>query len=153
MTRPVRDDVELRPVRPEDLAEHFAQQADPASAAMAAVPIRDRQAFEAHWASLLPNPDCLLRSIVVDGAVVGSAVSFVRDGERHIGYRIAQQHWGKGIATAALGRLLDEVRERPLVATVAEHNRASLRILERHGFVRVGEVRDGDLRLFVLRLR
>jgi RimJ/RimL family protein N-acetyltransferase len=148
----VREDVDLRPVLPGDLDVHFEQQRDPASSAMAAVPARDRSAFDAHWATILDDPTTVLRSVVVGDVVVGSALSFLRDGERHVGYRIGREHWGRGIATAALGRLLEQLRERPLTATVAEHNVASLRVLEKHGFVRAGEQHDGQLRLVVLRL-
>jgi RimJ/RimL family protein N-acetyltransferase len=42
------------------------------------------------------------------------------------------------IATAALELLLSEIPERPLFATVAEHNTGSLRVLEKCGFERRG---------------
>ena len=56
------------------------------------------------------------------------------DGEDAIGYWIAKEHWGRGIASRALELLLQEVPRRPLVARVARHNGASLRVLERCGF-------------------
>lgn len=142
----------LRSVRPEDLDVHFEQQADPESTAMALVGPRDRAAFDAHWSQLLANPEVVLRTIEADGQVVGSALSFVRDGERHVGYWVGREHWGRGIASAALGLLLAELAERPLVATVAGHNAASLRVLEKHGFTRAAALDDGDARILVLRL-
>src|SRR3954447_19935341 len=141
-------DVRLREVLPGDLPIHFEQQRDADSTALAAVPPRDREAFDAHWAKLLADDSVVLRSILADGEVVGSALSFVRDGERHVGYWVGREHWGRGIASVALGLLLDELTERPLVATVATHNRASRRVLEKHGFSVVG----GDAALLVLRL-
>jgi RimJ/RimL family protein N-acetyltransferase len=84
--------------------------------------------------------------------VAGSVLSFVRDGQRQVGYWIAREHWGKGVATAALTQLLGEVCERPLFARVAAGNHGSLRVLEKCGFQSVGEERDGDVRLLVLRL-
>ena len=138
----------LREVLPADLPVHFEQQRDPESVALAAVPARDREAFDAHWAKLLADDTVVLRSIVVDGEVVGSALSFARDGERQVGYWIGREHWGRGIASRALPLLLAELPERPLHATVAAHNPASVRVLEKSGFTRVGE-RDGVL---VLRL-
>jgi RimJ/RimL family protein N-acetyltransferase len=145
--------VHLREVRAGDLPIHFAQQCDPDSNALAAVPARDRRAFDAHWAKLLADPDVVLRTVVADGEVAGSALSFVRDGRRQVGYWIRREHWGRGIATAALGLLLVAVAERPLHATVAAHNAASLRVLEKCGFAVVGEVReDHGVRLRVLRL-
>jgi RimJ/RimL family protein N-acetyltransferase len=55
-----------------------------------------------------------------------------------VGYWIGEPHWGKGIATLALGALVrhafanyDLVR---LYATVFEPNQASARVLEKNGF-------------------
>ncbi len=52
-----------------------------------------------------------------------------------IGYWIARDFWGKGIATHALALLLREVSLRPLYAHVATTNEASLRVLQKSGFV------------------
>jgi RimJ/RimL family protein N-acetyltransferase len=140
--------VHLREVRADDLPIHFEQQRDQESNALAAVPARDRQAFDAHWAGLLADPDVLLLTVVADGEVAGSALSYIRDGRRQVGYWIARERWGKGIASQALAQLLDELGERPLYATVAADNGASLRVLEKHGFARID--RQGDV--LVLRL-
>jgi RimJ/RimL family protein N-acetyltransferase len=140
--------VHLREVRADDLPIHFAQQRDPESNALAGVPARDREAFDAHWAELLADPGVVLRTVVADGEVAGSALSFVRDGRRQVGYWIGREHWGRGIASRALALLLDELAERPLYATVAAHNAASLRILSTHGFERVDRRDD----VVVLRL-
>src|SRR4029077_6096778 len=102
-----------------------------------AVPARDRPAFDAHWAELLADPGVVLLTVVADGEVAGSALSFVRGGRRQVGYWIARAHWGKGIASLALAQLLDELPERPLYATVAAHNGASLRVLEKQGFAQI----------------
>ena len=136
--------VQLRPVRPEDLDEHYAQQADPAASGLAAVASRDRAAFDAHWARLLADDTVVLRSVVADGEVVGSALCFGEPQDRRVGYWIARRHWGRGLATEALGLLLAEVAERPLHATVAVRNAASVRVLERHGFVRVATTTGDD---------
>jgi RimJ/RimL family protein N-acetyltransferase len=79
-------------------------------------------------------------------------LSFVRDGERQVGYWIARDRWGRGIATAALTALLEQVTERPLCARVAAHNRGSLRVLEKCGFRLVGEERQEHVAVCVLRL-
>src|SRR4051812_30962 len=112
-------DVRLRQVLPEDLPVHFEQQRDPASVALSGVAARDREAFDAHWAKLLADDTVILRSIVADGEVVGSALSFVRDGRREVGYWIGRGHWGRGVATAALALLIEDVPDRPLFALVA----------------------------------
>jgi RimJ/RimL family protein N-acetyltransferase len=55
-------------------------------------------------------------------------------------YWIAREHWGKGIATKALGMFLRDARmqRRPLNASAARDNIASLRVLEQCGFVLIG---------------
>jgi RimJ/RimL family protein N-acetyltransferase len=134
----------LREVIPADLPIHFEQQRDPASVAMAVVPARDREAFHAHWQRLLADPTVVVRSVVADGEVVGSAVSFMRGGERQVGYWIGREHWGRGLASAALAELLTEITERPLFARVVPHNLRSLRVLEKSGFEMIGEERGDD---------
>ena len=129
--------VRLRAVKPKDFEQFLADQADPESAALAVVPTRSRFDFARHWATISADPEVVLRTITVNGAVAGNALSFVKDGERHIGYRVSRAHWGRGIASAALPLLLDEISERPLVATVAQHNAGSIRVLEKSGFKRV----------------
>jgi RimJ/RimL family protein N-acetyltransferase len=144
--------VRLREVVPSDLPMHFEQQRDPESNRMAAVPPRDRPAFDAHWARILVDPAVVVRTVLADEDVAGSVLSFVRDGQRQVGYWIAREHWGKGIATAALAELLREVTARPLFARVAADNHGSRRVLETCGFQPVAEERDEDVRLLVLRL-
>ena len=128
--------VSLRAVEPSDLEAFYEQQADPASVAMAAVPARERDYHFRHWHAVLADGNANVRTIVVDGAVAGHVVSFVRDGkgEREVGYWIASSLWGRGIASAALAAFLAEEPRRPLIATVAAHNPASVRVLEKCGF-------------------
>src|SRR5262249_14378869 len=57
------------------------------------------------------------------------------DGQDHVGYWIDRAYWGMGIASRALHLLLQEVAKRPLVATAATSNGASLRVLQKCGFV------------------
>jgi RimJ/RimL family protein N-acetyltransferase len=56
-----------------------------------------------------------------------------------VGYWIGKEFWGKGIASGSLKQFLGVVKSRPLFAHVARHNRASKRVLEKCGFVVVGE--------------
>ena len=128
--------VPLREVRSEDIPVFHEYQADPEASALAGVPSRDRDAYEAHWAKLRADPDVLLRTIVTeDGAVAGQLLSFPRDGIREIGYWLGRPYWGRGIATAALAEFLPLVSERPVYGVVSESNVASRRVLERNGFV------------------
>jgi RimJ/RimL family protein N-acetyltransferase len=80
------------------------------------------------------------KTVVLGDAIAGNVVSWTHDGERDVGYWIGREHWGKGVATAALGALLAELEERPLFAHVAEHNVGSIRVLEKCGFANVGSV-------------
>jgi [ribosomal protein S5]-alanine N-acetyltransferase len=56
-----------------------------------------------------------------------------------IGYWIAEAHWGKGIATAAVKWLTDYAFANfdivRLQAEVFEHNKASMKVLEKNGYM------------------
>jgi len=145
-------EVHLRDVLASDLPVHFEHQSDPESARLSVTDPHDRAAFEAHWTKILGDSTGVVQTIVADGEVVGSAFCWVQDDKREVGYRIGQGHWGKGIATAALFQLLAEVTERPLYATVAAHNPASRRVLEKCGFRQVAVERAGEATMHVMRL-
>jgi len=130
--------IELREVRPDDLPIFFTQQLDPEACAMAAVPARARDAFDAHWALVLADLGVVNRTVLADGSVAGHLACFTLHGRREVAYQLGREFWGRGIASAALALLLGELNERPLYATVAEHNAGSLRVLEKCGFVRTG---------------
>jgi ribosomal-protein-alanine N-acetyltransferase len=57
-----------------------------------------------------------------------------------IGYWVAEEHWGKGIATAALAQMTDygftSLQLRKLYASVLASNLPSMRVLEKCGYVR-----------------
>jgi RimJ/RimL family protein N-acetyltransferase len=137
-------DVSLRDVLDDDLPILFEHQLDPAATAMATVPSRDREAFMAHWERIRADDSIVLKTIVADGQVAGNVVSWQHEGERLVGYWIGRDHWSKGIATAALAAFLQVVETRPLRARVAEHNIASIRVLEKCGFAR-SDGSDGEL--------
>jgi RimJ/RimL family protein N-acetyltransferase len=145
--------VRLRAVEDADLPIFLAHQDDPIAAAMAAFPTRAPDAFYEHWAEIRADPANTTRTIVVDGQVVGDIVSWPGDDGPEVGYWIGRSHWGKGFATAALRLLLDEIRERPITAHVALGNIGSQRVVEKCGFVRVGdEVADDGVHEAVFRL-
>ncbi len=139
------DALKLRELRAEDLPILFEQQSDPEACRMAAVHPRPREAFDAHWANALQNPAIVAKVILVGDVVVGHIACFSSDGLDCVGYGIARQHWGRGIATRALALLLEEVATRPLHARAARSNGASIRVLERNGFAVTGyENSPGD---------
>lgn len=137
--------VALRETREEDLPLLFAHQLDPEASRMAAFPPRDRAAFFAHWRGILADDRLLARTITADGQVAGHIGAFDMDGERHVGYWIARERWGQGIATQALALLLREEPRRPLHACVAKNNAGSIRVLEKCGF-RLARERRGAVR-------
>ena len=136
MTSP---NVTLRPVEDADLPIFLAHEQDPASLEMAAYTPRTPEAFYEHWATIRSNPACILRSLLVDGILVGRMMTWVHDGEREVGYWIGRDFWGHGYATAGLRLLLEEVTDRPIVAHVARDNIGSRRVLEHCGFTVVFE--------------
>ena len=140
--------VSLREVRPDDLAILFNHQADPEGARMAAFKSRDREAFMAHWAKIMANPACALRVILADGIVAGNIGSWSDGTGRLVGYWVGREFWGRGVASAGLVQFLAHETTRPLTAHVVKHNLASIRVLQKAGFVQVGEeacdVTDGS---------
>jgi RimJ/RimL family protein N-acetyltransferase len=129
-------EVRLRSVEDSDLGVFFDHQADPDAVKMAAFPARDKDQFAAHWARIRADHTAILRTIVADGVVAGSIVSWLLDGQRLLGYWVGREQWGRGVATQALLRFADEVSTRPLCAHVAVHNVGSIRVLEKCGFLR-----------------
>jgi RimJ/RimL family protein N-acetyltransferase len=134
-------EVSLRDVSEGDLSLLYEHQADPVAAGMAAFPSRDRDAFMTHWAKLMVNDTVTKRTILFRDGVAGNIVSFDREGHREVGYWIGREHWGKGIATAALTEFLEIETARPLYAYVAKHNIASTRVLQKCGFTIRGDCR------------
>ena len=146
-------EVALRDVIDDDLPILFEHQQDPEAARMAAFRSRDRERFMAHWAGILTDPNLTAKAVIADGEVAGNILVFDGPtGEREVGYWIARELWGRGIASRALSLLLGEVETRPLFAGVAKHNVGSLRVLAKCGFTIVGEESGDDVERFVLRL-
>lgn len=144
-------EIALRPRVPEDDALHFLWQADPAQVATS-VPARTRADFDAWIARITADPSVTLRTITADGEVVGTINTFLVGADRFIGYRVANAHWRKGIATAAVRLMVQLDGTRPLFATVLASNVASVKALLRNGFVAVREQMASDGIEVVLRL-
>ena len=127
--------VRLRKVRQADLPILFEHQRDPVAARLAAFPSREWDAFQAHWARILADPKVAARAILFEGQVAGNLVSWELAGETLVGYWIGRGYWGKGVASRALSLFLRQVKTRPLFAHVAKSNLASIRVLEKCGFL------------------
>jgi RimJ/RimL family protein N-acetyltransferase len=137
-------EVVLRDVTPADLPLFFDQERDVVAARMAAFTAEDpddREAFGAHWARILANPAIATQTVVAGGRVAGYVASFEREGQPEVCYWLGREHWGRGVATRALAALLERVRARPMYARAARDNVASIRVLEKCGFVPVAEGR------------
>lgn len=139
MSRPPRPVLRLRRTTYADLALLHAFELDGASNDLAGTKPRDWNTFRARWEQILADPNgdvtrVTPRVICADGLVVGS-VNISPDQEADsIGYWIAREQWGRGIATAGVALMLQEFTRRPLYATAAGHNIASIRVLEKNGF-------------------
>lgn len=146
--------VTLRQHVEEDVSTLFGFEQDPAWGAMSMTKPRDEATFRAAWARVL-GEGLHQRAILFDGVLCGTigclwspatnpaAPTSTSDspgaagtkGKWMVGYGLGRAFWGKGIASRALTLLLAEVPQRPLFATAAASNVASIRVLEKHGFV------------------
>jgi RimJ/RimL family protein N-acetyltransferase len=158
LKREPTDRIQIRDVTPDDLPVFFEHQRDRVAVDMADFPSRDRDAFMAHWGKILADGRLYKQTIVFDGHVAGNVVCFERGGRREVGYWIGREFWGRGIATRALSLFLTQVRTRPLYAGVAGDNIASIRVLEKCGFVtahreaRFSDLRNAEIEEVTLRL-
>lgn len=88
-------------------------------------------------------------AIEIDGEAVGGAGLVAGEGitrcTAQFGYWLGEAHWGKGIATAAAGAMAKHAFATTpfarLEAPVFAWNPASMRVLEKIGFVREGVLR------------
>jgi RimJ/RimL family protein N-acetyltransferase len=136
-------DIRIRDVVESDLPIFLEHERDPVSARMAAFgpPEPDASTFATRWTESPTGAPGTRKTVVVDGDVVGFVASFLRGEELEVTYWIARSHWGRGIATVALAKLLECVTERPIHASAASDNVGSLRVLANCGFVVCGSRR------------
>jgi ribosomal-protein-alanine N-acetyltransferase len=131
----------LRTARADDLEAIHAILSDPlATAFWSTPPYTDLSETEAWLAGMIGNgPDQPDFVIERDGQVIGKA-GFWRLPE--IGYILHRDHWGQGFASEAAGAAIDHVFATTdldqLTADVDPDNAASIRLLERLGFVKTG---------------
>ncbi|HNS04009.1 MAG TPA: GNAT family N-acetyltransferase [Anaerolineae bacterium] len=156
-----QDVVTLRDVTVDDLPLFFQHQLDPEAVWMAAfgvAGVRDWDEFAAHWARSLSDNTRVAKAVLWNGQVAGNVSSFVLFGDPAVGYWIGREYWGKGIATRALAAFLEVVTVRPIYARAAMDNIGSRRVLEKCGFVVIGEdvgyarARGAEIDEVVLRL-
>jgi RimJ/RimL family protein N-acetyltransferase len=100
----------------------------------------DARFFITHLAN---NTNSLIMAIVVDGSAVGSIgihrqVDIYRK-SAELGYWLGEEYWGKGIASEAANAMVQYAFNHfdinRIYASVFERNKASMRVLEKCGFV------------------
>jgi len=95
------------------------------------------------------EPTCMW-AIEVDGEAVGGIGVVARPGIRRrtgeLGYWLGHAHWSKGVASEAIAAVVPVAFERlallRVAATVFSANLASMRVLEKNGFIREGVLKN-----------
>ena len=139
VTPSLQPDIRLRRTTAADVPLLHAFELDQASNKLAGTKPRDWATFQARWTEILADPEESVtgvtpRVILAEGVVVGAVSISPQNGSDSIGYWIAREHWGRGIATRAVAMMLVEFKRRPLYATAAGHNYPSIRVLQKNGF-------------------
>lgn len=140
----ITDDVSLRDVVESDLPVFFAHQQEPTAVTIAAFTAKDpadEAAFQTHWHKIMMNDAVIIKTILYRGQVAGHVLSYEMAGEREVSYWLGEALWGKGIATRALSLYLEQVPTRPLYGRAAKDNIGSIRVMEKCGFIIIGEER------------
>lgn len=125
-----------------DLHVFFRNQTDEEANYMAAFTPKDphdEKAYLEKWRKLMHVDTVNIQSILVQEEVIGCVVKFEIDGDAEITYALDKKYWGKGITTFALKKFLELESCRPIYGRVAFDNIGSQKILEKSGFVRIGE--------------
>lgn len=108
------------------------------------------------------SPSIQLSIFMNDVLIGGAGLRYIEDGVHELGYWLAQEYWGKGLALEAATELLRYGRESladlRIIAHCAKDNAASMSVLRKLGFEATGEVnvycapRDASLPSFRLSL-
>lgn len=153
--------VKLRPTELPDLEFFFRFQLDKEANHMAAFTSKDptdKTAYLEKFTKLLNDTTIHMQTILLEGSIVGSIAKYEIAGEAEITYWIDRNFWGRGIATTALANFLSLESMRPIGGRVAFDNIGSQRVLEKCGFVRIGEdrgfanARQAEIEEFIYRL-
>ncbi len=102
----------------------------------------DRAAFDAHWKRIMDSTGIGKKTILRGEDVAGHISCYPQEGELEVTYWLGKKHWGKGVATQALKKLLQEITHRPLFARAAKDNIRSIRVLQKCDFKIIDENKD-----------
>jgi RimJ/RimL family protein N-acetyltransferase len=84
----------------------------------------------------------------LSGELIGAAKLDQEGNEVEIGYRIMEEHWGKGIATEIAEGLIRFAKQtmnaKNVIAFVNVSNGASIRVLQKVGMVNIEKIEDLD---------
>ena len=131
----------LRSARPDDLEAMHAVLSDPRATLWWSTPPHETLEQTRAWLDAMiahgpDNPDFVVE---LDGQVIGKAGFYELP---EVGYILHPDVWGQGLASEAVGAAIDHVFATrdfaALTADVDPENAASIRLLERLGFVRTG---------------
>ena len=109
------------------------------------------EALEDYEKTLLPNATSFGQTVHVDGKYVGDVWCYCIDMDDEpncmLSFCIFElEYWSKGIATSAVNMFIKNVCERYDVKTIGAftfaHNNASIRVLEKNGFVVIEEFEE-----------
>ncbi|MES2655053.1 MAG: GNAT family N-acetyltransferase [Bacteroidota bacterium] len=153
--------ITLRPTELTDLSIFFQYQLDEEGGYMAAFMPKnhtDKEAYIEKWTKLIADPTISIRTILLNGNVVGVVSKFMMHGDAEITYWIDKPFWGQGIASEGLAQFLAIEKTRPIHGHVAFDNIGSQKVLEHCGFVRIGNdygfanAREAEIEEFIYQL-
>lgn len=124
-----------------DLENFFLFQLDEEANRMAAFTAKDpldKTAYLNKYSKFVDDPTIRMLTILVNNEIAGSISKFMMGGEAGITYWIDKKHWGTGVATTALKKLLLLEKTRPIFGHVAFDNIGSQKVLEKCGFKKIG---------------
>lgn len=134
----------LRQTQTSDLDFLFQFQLDKEANYLAAFITRDPTDKEAYFEKYIKNlsdPTINMQTVWMDENIVGSIAKFEMEDETEITYWIDRNYWGMGIATSALQNFLTIEKTRPIRGRVAFDNIGSQKVLEKCGFIKIGNDR------------
>src|SRR5215471_16407794 len=137
--------ITLRNVETSDISIFFERQLDREANRMAAFVRKerhDRAAFDAHWKRIMDATGIVNKTILRGEEVAGHISCYPQEGELEVTYWLGKEHWGNGVATQALKKLLQEITHPPLFARAAKDNIGSIRVLQKCDFKIIGENKD-----------
>jgi ribosomal-protein-alanine N-acetyltransferase len=133
--------ISIRKTEIADLEHFFIFQLDGEANYLAAFTAKDptdKVAYMEKYTKLTNDPTKNMLTIIVDNTIAGSLAKFEIEGDAEITYWIDKKFWGKGIATHALKHLLSTEKTRPIFGRVAFDNIGSQKVLEKCGFIKIG---------------